>query len=81
MCRGHTISRLCICFCDGVSAALVQVRANYTNTVSQIKRILGRKFSEPDVQHEIENFLGYKVIQQDDDEIGIQVRCRPMSCS
>jgi hypothetical protein len=49
------------------------VRANYTNTVTQIKRLLGRKFSEPEVQHEVENFLGYKVVQLEDDEIGIQV--------
>ncbi len=56
------------------------MRANYVNTVTQIKRLLGRKFSELDVQHEIQNYLGYKVVQLDDDEIGIQV-CTSISMS
>ena len=55
-------------------AAVPLVRSNYSNTVTQIKRLIGRKFSEPEVQHEIENFLGYRVLQLADDEIGIEVR-------
>jgi len=54
-------------------AAVPQVRSNYANTVTQIKRLIGRKFSEPEVQHEIANFLGYRVVQLPDDEIGIEL--------
>lgn len=54
-------------------SAVPQYRSNYTNTVTQIKRLIGRKFSEPEVQHEIQNFLGYRVVALPDDEIGIEL--------
>jgi hypothetical protein len=57
-----------------VSTLPLQVRVNYANTITQIKRLLGRKFSEPEVQHEIANYLGYTVVPLENDEIGLQVR-------
>jgi hypothetical protein len=43
------------------------------NTVTQLKRIIGRKYSEPGVRAEFESFLNYTAVQMDDDEIGIRV--------
>ena len=47
-------------------------RAQYKNTVSRIKCFIGRKFSDPYVQHEIKN-VDYKVVERENDEIGIEV--------
>lgn len=44
------------------------------NTVTQIKRLLGRKFSEPGVQEEMKEHLNFAIVPQADDEIGIEVR-------
>ena len=57
-------------------SAVPHMRSNYSNTITQIKRLIGRKFSEPDVQAEIQNFLGFRVVQLPDDEIGVEVRWR-----
>ena len=47
------------------------------NTVTQIKRLIGRKFSEPGVAEDIETHLNYKIRQLPNDEIGIEVRAAP----
>eukprot|EP00750_Incisomonas_marina_P006600 INCI14687.1.p1 GENE.INCI14687.1~~INCI14687.1.p1 ORF type:complete len:879 (+),score=202.68 INCI14687.1:124-2760(+) len=47
-------------------------RAQFKNTVSRIKCLIGRKFSDPFVQQELKN-IDYTVIEQPNDEIGIQV--------
>ena len=56
----------------------MQVRTNMDNTVTQIKRLLGRKFSEPGVQEEMKEHLNFQIVEQKDDDIGIEV-CRPRS--
>eukprot|EP01088_Endostelium_zonatum_P002145 TRINITY_DN1259_c0_g1_i1.p1 TRINITY_DN1259_c0_g1~~TRINITY_DN1259_c0_g1_i1.p1 ORF type:complete len:771 (-),score=300.34 TRINITY_DN1259_c0_g1_i1:46-2358(-) len=48
---------------------------NPQNTISHIKRLIGRKFSEADVQAEIP-FLSFKIKALEDDEIGIEVSYR-----
>lgn len=53
-----------------------QERSNYKNTVKSLKRLIGRKFSDPSVQAELENFIHFKVVPLADDEIGVQVRTR-----
>ena len=44
------------------------------NTATQLKRILGRKFSDPAVQADIETHLNYKIVQLPGDEIGVEVK-------
>lgn len=46
------------------------------NTISHIKRIIGRKFSEADIATEQDEFVNYKLVRLEDDEIGIEVRRR-----
>lgn len=46
---------------------------NPKNTISQFKRLIGRKFNDPAVQEELGK-LPYKVIETDGGGIGIQVR-------
>ncbi len=54
-------------------SAHAQFKRNVTSTVSNIKRLLGRRFNEEDVQKEIP-FLSYKIKPIDDDnEIGIEL--------
>jgi molecular chaperone DnaK (HSP70) len=55
--------------------AATQVRTNMANTVTQLKRILGRKLNEPGVQKEFEDHLHYKAvgIGADGNDIGIKV--------
>ena len=42
------------------------------NTISQFKRYIGKKFSDPTVQEDIKD-MQYEVVQQADDKIGIKV--------
>jgi heat shock protein 4 len=53
--------------------ATTQVRTNMANTVNEIKRIIGRKFSEPSVQHDLQTLLNFKARALEHDEIGIDV--------
>ncbi|KAF4464608.1 glucose-regulated 78 of hsp70 family [Fusarium albosuccineum] len=46
-------------------AAKNQAAANPTNTIYDIKRLIGRKFSEKDLQNDLKHFP-YKVINRDD---------------
>jgi molecular chaperone DnaK (HSP70) len=43
------------------------------NTVTNVKRLIGRKFKEEDVQRELP-YLAYKVVEQPDGDCGIQVK-------
>ena len=43
------------------------------NTVSQFKRFIGRKFNDPEVQHELKRGIPYQVIEQPGGKIGIKV--------
>ena len=47
-------------------------RSNFKNTVTDIKRLIGKKYSDPEVQRIIKH-LHYKVKQSETDEIGIVV--------
>jgi heat shock 70kDa protein 4 len=47
-------------------AAAPHVISSYQNTISSIKRIIGRRFDDPAVQREIENFVTCKVVPVDD---------------
>lgn len=53
--------------------AATQVRTNMDNTVTQIKRLIGRKFSEVEVQNEFSSHLNFNIQQLENDEIGIEV--------
>jgi len=55
----------------GESAATQRI-GNIQNTISNIKRLIGKKWNQEDVQNEIKN-LPYKVVQVGDNNIGIQV--------
>ena len=44
------------------------------NTITFLKQIVGRKFSEVGIAYEVENHLNYKLVPMDNDEIGAQVR-------
>lgn len=48
-----------------------QAARNIKNTVTDLKRLLGRKFSEPEAQEEIKN-LPFTVVQLPGDEIGVK---------
>jgi heat shock protein 4 len=43
------------------------------NTVTQIKRIVGRKFSEPGVQTELANFANFNAVEMPNGEVGVEV--------
>lgn len=52
------------------------MRTNMANTVTQIKRLIGRKYSEPGVQEEMKEHLNFNIVQTENDEIGIEVSSR-----
>lgn len=52
--------------------AATQRIGNIQNTISDIKRLIGKKWNQEDVQNEIKN-LPYKVVKVGDNDIGIQV--------
>ncbi|KAJ8041593.1 97 kDa heat shock protein [Holothuria leucospilota] len=56
---------------QGVEAKSEMV-TNPQNTISQFKRLIGRKFNDPAIQEELSKFP-YKVIEMDGGGIGIQV--------
>ncbi|XP_028406381.1 97 kDa heat shock protein-like [Dendronephthya gigantea] len=59
----------------GVSAKN-QERTNVRNTVSQFKRLIGKKFSDADIQHELKTrMIPYTIVEQPDGKIGIKVQC------
>lgn len=44
------------------------------NTVSQFKRFVGKKFSDPDIQRELNSrMIPYNIVEQPDGKIGIKV--------
>mmetsp|Transcript_6222 Transcript_6222/g.7150 ORF Transcript_6222/g.7150 Transcript_6222/m.7150 type:complete len:844 (-) Transcript_6222:114-2645(-) len=56
------------------AAAVPLAKSNYKNTVTQVKRLLGRKFSDPDVQEDIKRMPYPEAFKQlDGDNIGIEV--------
>jgi len=70
------ISRSCVAFSGknrilGV-AAKNQMVTNVKNTIHGFKRLLGRKYNDPQVQCEL-RFLPYKITPQVDGSIGIYV--------
>lgn len=68
-------SRSCVAFAGkkrilGVAAKNQQV-TNMKNTITGFKRLLGRKFNDPEVQKELKS-IPYKVEQRPDGGIGIK---------
>lgn len=51
----------------------VQVRTNMANTITAIKRIVGRKFNEEGVQAELENHAFFNAVQMPNGEVGVEV--------
>jgi hypothetical protein len=43
------------------------------NTVTDIKRIIGRKYSEPVIQREVDTYLNYSISPTENDDIAIDV--------
>lgn len=71
-------SRSCVAFSGknrilGV-AAKNQMVTNMKNTIHGFKRLLGRKYNDPQVQRELQT-LPFKVTHQSDGSIGIHVSC------
>jgi len=54
-------------------------RENSTNTVFDMKRFIGRKFSEESVQNEIGN-MPYEIVRLKNDEIGVKINGKEMRC-
>jgi heat shock protein 4 len=52
---------------------LLQINSNYKNIVTQVKRLIGRKFSDPIVQADIADVHLYKVVAMEGDEVGVEV--------
>lgn len=46
--------------------------SNLRNTISQFKRFIGKKFSDPSVQEDLKH-VPYQVVEQPGDGIGIKV--------
>ncbi|KAK3939099.1 putative glucose-regulated protein 78 of hsp70 family [Diplogelasinospora grovesii] len=67
--QGNRITPSYVAFTDEErlvgDAAKNQAASNPYNTIFDIKRLIGRKFSEPDVQTDIKHFP-YKVVSKDD---------------
>ena len=57
----------------GVMGAPIE-RTNAKNTIKNLKRLIGRKFSEAIVQEELEKFCDFECRQLENDEIGIVVQ-------
>ncbi|KAF0693931.1 Aste57867_15151 [Aphanomyces stellatus] len=51
-------------------AALSMARSNFKNTATEVKRLIGRKFSAPDVQEEIKTY-GFKCVELPNGQVGI----------
>ncbi|RHY33926.1 hypothetical protein DYB32_001323 [Aphanomyces invadans] len=49
---------------------VMTARTNYKNTATDVKRLIGRKFSAPDVQEEIKNY-GFKCVELPSGQVGI----------
>lgn len=56
----------------GEAAASI-AKSNYKNTVSCMKRFLGRKFNEPEVQSEMARVPGLKFVEMQNGDIGVEV--------
>jgi molecular chaperone DnaK (HSP70) len=42
--------------------------------VSQFKRLIGKTFSDPDIQHELQSrMVPYNIVEQPDGKVGIKV--------
>ncbi|CAK4701611.1 hypothetical protein LEN26_008409 [Aphanomyces euteiches] len=51
-------------------AAVSMARTNYKNTATDVKRLIGRKFSAPDVQEEIASY-GFTCVELPNGQVGI----------
>jgi len=54
-------------------SAVPLARSNYKNTISAMKRMIGRKFDEPDMQYEMQFVPGVKFVKLPDGFIGVSV--------
>lgn len=56
-----------------ITKFMFQAVTNLKNTISQFKRFIGKKFSDPIVQEDIKE-MQYEVVELPNDNIGIKVR-------
>ena len=54
-------------------SALTGIMSNSTNTVTEVKRLLGRRFSQAELQADRNGFM-YNTVQADDDMIAVEVQ-------
>ena len=59
------------------TSAQNQIMSNYKNTLTGFKLLVGRRFSDPVVQQEIQD-LPYRVEELPGNKIGIKVMSHPM---
>jgi len=54
-------------------SAKTQENSNFKNTVSQLKRLIGRQFSDPDVQQYEAPFINAQLVEGDRGEVAVKV--------
>ncbi|XP_034253822.1 heat shock 70 kDa protein-like isoform X2 [Thrips palmi] len=82
---GKRTTPSCVAFVDGEAQALVgdaalsQAARNATNTISEMKRLIGRSFSDPCVQADVQNLTCRVVNNEGQPQVLVQHRGKELS--